>query len=386
MVQPSEAVRRLSRGQRARQLSAKPKDLIDLSVGDPDFGSPPDVREAAKSAIDAGFLSYAPAMGYLDLRQAIADYLGESTGRAFRADEIFIAHGGTGAIYAALAAYLNNQDEILLFDPALSIYTQIAEQIGARSVLVPTTADFHVDLDALERAVNVHSRIVVVVNPGNPSGAVWTRDEMDAVVAFAQRHDLLLVSDETYDHILYDGRRHVSAGEYEDAADRIILLNTVSKTFAMTGSRIGYVAGREELVHGPALIHRASVGPINGIAQREALWAYTHTVRGDWRESMLAEFTRRRDLMMGLVRQTPGLAALRPEGAIYLLVKYAAALPSEEFEQLCLRHGVGVRSGSEFGPSGEGHVRLTFASHPSVYDEGIRRLGAAVADSRLAAM
>jgi aspartate aminotransferase len=207
---------------------------------------------------------------------------------------------------------------------------------------------------------------------------------VDGVVDFARRHDLLLVSDETYDHILYDGRRHASAATYDRDADRILLLNTLSKTFAMTGSRIGYLAGHEHLVRGPALIHRASVGPINSLAQREALWAYTQTVRGDWRETMLAEFTRRRDLMLDLVNATPGLEALRPEGAIYLLVKYDAPLSAEEFEVVCLRHGVGVRSGSEFGPRGEGHVRLTFASHPSLYAEGLRRIGAAVADSRLA--
>ncbi len=379
MFQASAAVRRLGGGQRARQLIAKPKDLIDLSVGDPDFGSPADVREAGKAAIDQGYVYYAPAMGDPELRQAVAEYLSESSGRSFQSGEIFVAHGGTAAIYAVMAAYLDPGDEVLLTDPALSLYTQAAEQIGARSVMVPTDRDFHPNLAALERAATPKSRLLVLVNPANPTGAVCTREEMDQLVQFVRRHNLLLVSDETYDHILYDGRRHVSAAEYEEIADRVILLNTVSKTFAMTGWRIGYLAGREDLIQGPALIHRASIGPINSVAQRAAWWAYSHTIRGPWRESMLAELTRRRDLMLDLVNETPGLACRAPEGGIFLFVKVTTTLSSEDFELACLRRGVGVRSGSEFGSRGEGYVRLSTASHPSLYAEGVRRIGEAVA-------
>ncbi len=379
MFQASAAVRRLGGGQRARQLIAKPKDLIDLSVGDPDFGSPADVREAGKAAIDQGYVYYAPAMGDPELRQAVAEYLSESSGRSFQSGEIFVAHGGTAAIYAVMAAYLDPGDEVLLTDPALSLYTQAAEQIGARSVMVPTDRDFHPNLAALERAVTPKSRLLVLVNPANPTGAVCTREEMDQLVQFVRRHNLLLVSDETYDHILYDGRRHVSAAEYEEIADRVILLNTVSKTFAMTGWRIGYLAGREDLIQGPAPIHRASIGPINSVAQRAAWWAYSHTIRGPWRESMLAELTRRRDLMLDLVNETPGLACRAPEGGIFLFVKVTTTLSSEDFELACLRRGVGVRSGSEFGSRGEGYVRLSTASHPSLYAEGVRRIGEAVA-------
>ncbi|SRR6266511_2044077 len=379
MFQASAAVRRLGGGQRARQLIAKPKDLIDLSVGDPDFGSPADVREAGKAAIDQGYVYYAPAMGDPELRQAVAEYLSESSGRSFQSGEIFVAHGGTAAIYAVMAAYLDPGDEVLLTDPALSLYTQAAEQIGARSVMVPTDRDFHPNLAALERAVTPKSRLLVLVNPANPTGAVCTREEMDQLGQFVRRHNLLLVSDETYDHILYDGRRHVSAAEYEEIADRVILLNTVSKTFAMTGWRIGYLAGREDLIQGPALIHRASIGPINSVAQRAAWWAYSHTIRGPWRESMLAELTRRRDLMLDLVNETPGLACRAPEGGIFLFVKVTTTLSSEDFELACLRRGVGVRSGSEFGSRGEGYVRLSTASHPSLYAEGVRRIGEAVA-------
>ena len=244
----------------------------------------------------------------------MADYLSESSGGSFRSSEIFVTHGGTAAIYAVMAAYLDPGDEVVLTDPALSLYTQTAEQIGARSVMVPTDADFHLDLAALEWAVTPRTRLVVLVNPSNPMGTACTRAEMDGLAELVQRHDLLLVSDETYDHILYDGRRHISAAEYGAIADRTILLNTVSKTFAMTGWRIGYLAGREELVRGPALIHRASIGPINSVAQRAAVWAYSQTIRGPWRETMLSELTQRRDLMVNLVNQTPGLTSTPPRG------------------------------------------------------------------------
>jgi aspartate/methionine/tyrosine aminotransferase len=382
MFQASAAVRRLSGGQRAKQLVAKPKDLIDLSIGDPDFGSPPDVRAAGKAAIDQGYIGYAPAMGDPELRKSVADYLSESSGGSFQPGEIFVTHGGTAAIYAVMAGYLDPGDEVMLTDPALSLYTQTAEQIGARSVMVPTDASFHLDVGAMERAVTPKTRVVVLVNPSNPMGTACTREAMDGLANLVQRHDLLLVSDETYDHILYDGRRHISAAEYGAIADRTILLNTVSKTFAMTGWRIGYLAGREELIRGPALIHRAAIGPINSVAQRAAVWAYSQTVRGSWRDTMLAELTRRRDLMVGLVNQTPGLSCQTPEGGIFLWVKADSPLSSEDLETACLEHGVAVRSGSEFGPRGEGYLRLSTASPPAVYAEGVRRIGEVVAASQ----
>lgn len=382
MFKQSGMVERLGSGERARQLATKPADLIDLSVGDPDFGSPPNVRTAAQTAVSEGYVHYAAAMGDPQLRKAIAEYLSESYPRKFRSEDIFITHGGTGAVYAVLSAYLDPGDEVLVPDPALSIFMQIAQQVDAKSIMVPTKEDFHLDFDALERAVTSRSRVLVLANPGNPTGTAFTRAEMDAVAEFVKRHDLLLLADETYDHILFDGRQHASAAMYPDIADRTILVNTVSKTFAMTGWRIGYIAGPPKLIHGPALIHRAAMGPLNAVAQRAALAAFTETVRSDWGDWMLAEFRRRRDLMVDLVCKTPGLDCIAPEGAIYLFVQVDTPLSASDFEALCLQHGVGVRSGSEFGPRGEGYVRLCVANNPSTYAEGIKRLGNAALASR----
>ncbi len=382
MFEPSRIVRRLGSGERARQIATKTEGLIDLSVGDPDFGCPPDIRAAGKKAIDDGYVYYAPAMGDPQLRRAIAGYLNETYRRSFRPEEVFITHAGTGAIYAAMSAYLNPGDEVILFDPALSIFTQVADMIGATSVMVPSHVNFHPDLPALQEAISPRSRMLVMVSPSNPAGAAYTREEVDALVAFAKRHDLLLLSDETYEFILFDGRKHTSAASYDDIWDRTILLNTVSKTFSMTGWRIGYIAGRESLIRGPALVHRAAMGPINSIAQRAAITAYTETLKSDWMHWMVDEFQRRRDLMVNLVKRTPGLDCTVPEGAIYLFIRIDVPMSMSDFEVFCLKHGIGVRSGSEFGSNGEGFVRLSFASHPSKYEEGIKRLGQAVAACR----
>lgn len=382
MFKQSEMVARLGSGERARQLATKPADLIDLSVGDPDFGSPPNVRVAAQTAVSEGYVHYAAAMGDPQLRKAIAAYLNQSYGRKFRNDEIFITHGGTGAIYAVLSAYLDPGDEVLVPDPALSIFMQIASQCNARSVMVPTKEDFHLDFDALERAVTSRSRAFVLANPGNPTGTVYTRAEMDKLVEFVKKHDLLLLADETYDHILFDEREHVSAATYPDIVDRTILVNTVSKIFAMTGWRVGYIAGPQDLIHGPALIHRAAMGPLNAVAQRAAFAAYTETIKSDWSSWMLGEFHSRRDLMVNLVSKTPGLDCIPPEGAIYLFVRADTPLSASDFEGFCLQQGVGVRSGSEFGPRGEGYVRLTLANNPTTYAEGIKRLGNAALASQ----
>lgn len=374
--------KKLATGQRGKQLNVKPDGLIDLSRGDPDFGCPQDIREAAKRAIDEGYVNYPPPMGDPELRAAIATYLSSLYKRKFEQKEVFITHGGTGAIYAAMSGYLNQGDDVLLFDPALSIFSQIAEKLGANSIYVPSTEDFHLDVEALEKSVTPRSRMIVLVNPGNPAGVVYRHDEVEAIMAFAASHDLLLLADETYEHIVYDGRPHVSVCDYPEIWDRTILVNTVSKTFAMTGFRIGFVAGRTDLIHPAALTHRAVTGTLNSIAQRAALWGFTQTVHTGWRRWLVEEFQRRRDLMVSVVKQAPGLDCWTPEGAIYLLVNVETPISAEDFEDLCLQHGVGVRSGTEFGPRAEGTVRLTLGNHPGCYEEGIRRLASAAAASR----
>ena len=196
--------------------------------------------------------------------------------------------------------------------------------IGATAVPVPWSSNLHLDLDALEKAVTPKTRMFILNNPCNPTGIVLTPDETRAIADFVKRHDLLLVSDEAYDHLVYDGRPFVSMASYEEIADRALIINTCSKTFAMTGWRVGYLAARKGLLKPAADIHRTALGPVNWIAQRAAFKAYTQ--KTSWQQEMLAEFTKRRDLMYSMVNEMPGLKCQKPEGTFYAFVHVRSSL------------------------------------------------------------
>jgi aspartate aminotransferase len=376
LAKVSQAVERLGRSQRAKKLSRGPKDVVSLASGDPSFDTPDHIREAAIAAIREGRTHYAPPMGDGELRAAIAGQLSGLGGGSFGADDILVTNGAASGIYAAMVAYLDPGDEVLLHDPTYSLYGDVALSAGAAPVFVPWTEALRLDMDALEAAVTPRTRMFVLNNPVNPTGIVFTAAELAAIAAFVRRHDLLILADEAYDHLIYDGRRMVSVAELADLADRAIIVNTCSKTYAMTGWRVGYVAARQGLLRGPAIIHRTVLNNVNTIAQRAALVAYT--TRTDWHGRMLAEYAARRRTMCELVNGMPGLRCAEPEGAFYVFVRVEAPISSEELTEHCRNHGVAVRSGTEFGPRGEGYIRLTFAGEPAEFEPGLERLAQAM--------
>jgi len=372
LITVSHAVERLGQSQRAKSLTRPGPDVVSLASGDPSFDTPDHIRDAAITAIRAGQTHYSAPIGEADLRAAIASQLSDLGGGTFRAEDVLITSGANSGIYAAMAAYLDPGSEVLLHDPCYSLYADVALAVGATAVFVPWTADLRLDMDALENAVTPRTRILVVNNPVNPTGIVFSEAEMQAVIAFVCRHDLLLIVDEAYDHLVYDGRPMISAAGFDAVADRLLLVNTCSKTFAMTGWRVGYLAGRTGLVRGPAVVHRTSCGFVNTIAQRAAVAAYTTPTNASAR--MADEYAARRDLMCAMVNAMPGLHCEKPEGAFYVFVRVDARVTSEALTLHCLRHGVAVRSGTEFGPRGEGFIRLTFAGEPSQFEPGLQRL------------
>ncbi|MBI3709514.1 MAG: aminotransferase class I/II-fold pyridoxal phosphate-dependent enzyme [Proteobacteria bacterium] len=372
----SQAVERLGQSQRAKKLSRPPKDLVSLASGDPSFDTPDHIREAGIAAIRAGHTHYSPPMGETELRVAVAADLSTLGGGTFKTEDVLISNGAASGIYAGMLAYLDPGDEVLLHDPTYSLYSDVALSIGAVPVFVPWTADLRLDIVAMERAVTARTRMFVLNNPVNPTGIVLTEAEMRAVVDFVRRHDLLLLSDEAYDHLVYDNRPMISAARFEEIADRTIVINTCSKTFAMTGWRVGYVAARGGLLRAAAVIHRTTLGNVNTMAQLAAVTAFTQ--RTNWPGRMLDEYTRRRDLMCGMVNAMPGLHCAKPEGAFYVFVRVNVPLSSEQLTEHCMRHGVAVRSGTEFGSRGEGFIRLTFAGEPSSFRPGLERLDKAM--------
>jgi aspartate aminotransferase len=366
----------LSGSERAKKLSRPGAGVISLASGDPSFDTPDHIREAGIAAIRGGQTHYSAPMGETDLRRAVAGYLSTLGGGAFEADHVLITNGAASGIYASMVAYLDPGDEVLLYDPCYSLYWDVARSAGAVPVFVPWTDKLRLDMAALEQAVTPRTRMLVLNNPVNPTGIVFTEAEMRAVADFVRRHDLLLIADEAYDHLVYDGRRMISAARFEALADRTIVINTCSKTFAMTGWRVGYVAARGGLLKAVAVIHRTSVGFVTTIGQKAAVTAFT--TKTNWPGRMLDEYARRREIMCELVNAMPGLHCEKPEGAFYVFVRVNVPMTSEALTEHCLKHGVAVRSGTEFGARGEGFIRLTFAGEPAQFKPGLERLAEAM--------
>jgi aspartate aminotransferase len=376
LIKVSQAVERLAGSQRAKKLSRPSGDIISLASGDPSFDTPDHIRDAGIAAIRGGKTHYSAPMGEADLRRAVASYLSTLGGGAFEADHVLITNGAASGIYASMVAYLDPGDEVLLHDPCYSLYWDVARSAGAVPVFVPWTDKLRLDMEALEQAVTPRTRMLVLNNPVNPTGIVFTEVEMRAVRDFVLRHDLLLIADEAYDHLVFDGRPMVSAARFEDLADRTIVINTCSKTFAMTGWRVGYLAARGALLKPVAVIHRTSVGFVTNIGQKAAVTAFT--TKTNWPGRMLDEYARRRELMCDLVNAMPGLHCVKPEGAFYVFVRVNAPVTSEALTEHCLKNGVAVRSGTEFGTRGEGFIRLTFAGEPAQFGPGLERLAKAM--------
>ncbi len=376
MVEVSQAVKRLSESQRAKKLTRPASDVASLASGDPSFDTPDYIRAAATAAIREGHTHYPPPIGETDLRSAIASYLTKKHQSEFKTEDILVTNGAAAGIYASMVAYLDAGDEVMLHDPSYSLYWDVARSIGASPVFVPWTEDLRLDIEAMERAVTPRTRMFVLNNPVNPTGIVFTEAEMRAVADFVKRHDLVLLADEAYDHLVFDGRPMVSAASLDALADRTIVVNTCSKTFAMTGWRLGYVAARQGLVRGPALLHRTMNHTVNTISQAAALAAFTTS--SDAPQRMCDEYARRRDLMCDIVNSMPGLECRKPEGTFYVFARCDVPMSSQDLTAHCLQHGVAVRSGTEFGARGEGYLRLTFCGQPSEFEPALKRLAAAM--------
>lgn len=370
MVQVSAAAARIA-AHSQRPASRPGPEIISLSSGDPDFDTPAYIREALVAAIEAGYTHYVDNQGDPELRLALADTVSRRASRRVEPSEVVVTHGGSGAITSALLATINPGDRVVLPEPTYSVYADILRLIGAEPVFVPTDATFHLDFDRLEQA-SIGARMIILCNPCNPTGVVYGRDEMEAVSDFANRRDLLVFSDEAYDHLVFDEVNFTSSLEIAGLEERLIYCQTLSKTYAMTGWRIGYLIASPAIVREAARMHRTVNGSLNAAVQRAALVAVTTPT--DWPDRMRQEYQYRRDLVLEILREEPGFQLCSPDGAFYAFVRNSAGLSSQQMVEAALERGVAIRAGSEYGPSGEGYFRITFATGRDALVEGLRRL------------
>ena len=380
-VQPSDAVKRLSGSQRTHQLAGaaqlRQRGIVPLNSGDPNFDTPEYIVDAAHQAMRDGFTHYAPAQGDPELRTAIADMLNEDHGQDYNADDILVANGGSGAIFSAVLGYAGPGDEVILFNPCFSLYDDVVKIAGATAVWVPSRSDnFHLDPEALERAITPRTRLIILNSPCNPTAIVLSRDELEALQDIVVRHELILISDEIYDRLVFDGRTFVSALDLPALAERTLLAHGFSKTFAMTGWRLGYLAGKRKLVAPATAIAQRMHGAVSWPTQRAGL-AALGGIHLSWLREMVDAYDRRRKLGHERISRYSRLRCALPEAAFYFWVKVDTPMASKDMVPYFMEHGVAVRSGTEFGSAGEGYVRLTFAASDEDIVEGIDRLGRA---------
>ena len=311
----------LAMSQKSAEMKAQGIDVINLSVGEPDFNTPQHIKEAAKQAIDDNYSRYSPVPGYADLRKAIVSKLKNENGLDYSVDEILVSNGAKQSVCNTVMALCNDGDEVIIPAPYWVSYPQMALLAGARPVFVDTgfAQNFKMTAEQLEQAITPRTRMLILCSPSNPTGSVYTKDELQALAEVILKHDdLYVLADEIYEHINYVGH-HESIAQFDGMKSRTIIVNGVSKAYAMTGWRIGYIAAPQWIVKGcNKLQGQYTSGPCS-VSQKAAEEAYIASQ--ECVEEMRMAFQRRRDLIVSLAREIPGLEVNVPQGAFYLFPK-----------------------------------------------------------------
>lgn len=354
------------------------QDIISLGIGEPNFDTPANVVEAMTKAAENGATHYTPNKGILPLRRAIVEYL-EQYDLHYNVEEIICTVGVAEAIFMVLGAYLDPGDEILVPDPAWLNYANVPLLNYAVSIPYVLRADrnYQADLEEMEDLVTEKTKALVVINPSNPIGAVQSEKTLERLAAFAIKHDLLVISDEIYDQLIYDGRKHHSIAALPGMRERTVVLNGFSKSYAMTGWRVGYAAAPIELIPPMLKLHAYMVTNATSMAQYGAVEALTGPQNSV--QKMREEFERRRDFVVSSIKSIPLLDCNNPEGAFYIFVDVSkTGMNGEQFVDFMIEHGVGMVPGTAFGRSAENFVRISYAASMEELEECMRRIRTAI--------
>jgi aspartate aminotransferase len=361
---------------RASALEATGRSIIHLQIGEPDFDTPANVREAAKAALDAGATHYPPFPGIPRLREAIAADATARKSFPVEPSNVFVTVGGKGVMLYAILGLVDPGDDVIVPDPGYPIYESLTRFVGGNPIPVPIRMqnDFRLDVDELASLVTPRTRGLVINSPANPTGGVLTRGDLERIADLAIRHDLWVLDDEIYSRILYDGAEHVSIASLPGMAERTIVLDGFSKTFAMTGWRMGYAIVPDALVktYGQLIIN--TISGVATFAQEGAVEALNGPQ--DDVDAMVVEFRARRDLIVDGLNAIPGIECRKPLGAFYVFPSIAGTGLSgaDLAERLLQEAGVCVLPGSAFGQYGDDHIRISYANSQANLSEALARM------------
>lgn len=387
-VQSLSVSQTLAMAQKSRELKEQGIDVINLSLGEPDFNTPDDIKEAAKKAIDDNFSFYPPVPGYSDLRQAISVKFKEENGLSYSPEQIIVSAGGKHTLMNIMVSVVDPGDQVILLAPYWVSYLDQVIFCEGKPVIIRTTidSDFKVTPEQLEVAITPRTRLLIFNSPSNPTGMVYSREEMAALVGVLERHPhVLIISDEIYEHIIFTGA-HISLATFKSIADRVVTVNGVSKGYAMTGWRIGYMGAPLWLSKACNKLQGQFTSGVCSIAQRAALAAVTS--KSDSKKKMKEAFLRRRNLICDLLNEVPGLKVSVPEGAFYVMPDVTWFLgkshngitvgTSDDLAYYLLSEArVAVVGGDAFGAPE--CIRISYATSDEKITEAVKRMKEALA-------
>lgn len=364
---------------RARALEAQGREIVHLQIGEPDFDTPANIVNAAVDALRSGWTHYGPANGDPELRQAIVEYMRRSRGVAYEADQVIVTPGGKPIMFFLILAVLEAGDEAIFPDPGFPIYQSMIEFVGAKAVPIPLREenDFRLDVEELRELVTERTKLLIINSPANPTGGVLAEGDLQAIAELAIENDFIVLSDEIYSELLYEGEHH-SIAALPGMAERTVILDGFSKTYAMTGWRLGYGLFPRNLVEPVTTLGVNSVSCTSVAVQRAGIEALNgpQGAVGEFREA----FRRRRQLIVEGLNAIPGITCVMPKGAFYAFPNITATgKSSQEFaDELLTTYGVAVVPGTSFGAAGEGYIRISYANSEANLEKALGLIDQAV--------
>lgn len=365
---------------RAKELEAQGRDIIHLEIGEPDFDTPENIRNAAKQALDEGWTHYVPSPGIPELRDAIAEYISKTRNIAVSRENVCVTSGAKPIILFTLLCFVEPDDEVIYPNPGFPIYESLINFVGAKPVPIKLREEFEFrfDVDELSSLITPKTKLLIINSPQNPTGGVLTKEDLERIAELAMKYDFYVLSDEVYDHMLYDGARFESIASVPGMQERTVILNGFSKTYAMTGWRVGYGVAPEKVAWYFARLMTNIDSCTCAFNQR----ACVEALRGsqDEVERMMAKFERRRNIFVNGLNEIEGIKCVMPRGAFYAFanVNEAAEMCGTDFKGLASMlledAGVACLDGTCFGAYGAGFIRFSYANSEEKLQEAINRI------------
>lgn len=367
-------------GDRILALKASGKNIVALQTGDPDFGTPPAIMDVAFKAMQSGLTHYGPSRGTPELRKAVATKLSRDEGVEYNPEtEILITHGGIHAYYLAMQSILNPGDDVLIPDPTWATHSNMAIMLRGKVIRVPAPAEngFIPYFESWEKALTPKSKVIVLNYPSNPTGMFPSKAYLEKLHAFAKQNNLWVVVDEVYGSLYYD-EKPTSASAIDGAKERTLLVNSLSKSYAMTGWRVGYLAAPQAIIENAIKAGQNSITCVAPFIQKAAAFALTDSTIQEETANMRVAYKKRRDMVIRLSHELEcdKVKIIEPQGAFYFFLDMRALnMPSVEMcEKILEEYGVGLVPGSAFGKEGEGFIRVCIAASDADVEEGFRKI------------